>query len=276
MNINNQHFIIPCVAPDNERRNGIIYCIYHNTNQSMFYIGSTFQTLRDRIKGHISDSKRSNNKFYQYVNQFGWENFSSYVYEELKYVTDVELRIREGLHIKFYNSPLNSCISGNKYNEISGQLLTDKQYRDKTKEHRSKHYKEWRDSKADIICECGSVYNESHRSDHFKTTKHLKFVDKNKTVVCSCGVSYSINRIYSHLETLKHKDYIRMQEVNNYMQQMSLNNNTNYISGQYNNDAIEPIIGIDFIKSGMSGSCCPPEAGFPTALPIARIIPEPV
>jgi len=264
---NNNLIIIPCVAPENERRNGIIYCIYHNTNQGMFYIGSTFSTLRDRVSGHVSDSKRSNNKFYQYVNQFGWNNFSSFIYEEIKYVTDGELRYREGQYQLFYNSPLNSCIAGNNYNEF-GQLLTDKEYRDKTKEHRSKHYKEWRESKGYVLCECGISYHESHRSDHFKSNKHLEYVGMNNIEICSCGGnynrthlhihlktkqhlefigngdnftskqseviycvcggSYSNNRIDRHLETQKHKHYIYMQEVNNYMQQLSLN----YISNQ--------------------------------------------
>ena len=57
---------ISCIAPENERRNGIIYKIFHNEDQNIFYIGSTFKMLRDRIKGHIQNSKQNykNNKFY--------------------------------------------------------------------------------------------------------------------------------------------------------------------------------------------------------------------
>src|SRR6266853_863304 len=163
---NNNLIIIPCVAPENERRNGIIYCIYHNTNQGMFYIGSTFKTLRDRLNKHISDSKRSykTSKFYQYVNQFSWEQFSAFVYEEMRYVTDVELRIREGLYAKFYNSPLNSCIAGNNYNE-DGQLLTNQEYREKTKEHKTAQQKEYRERTKEHITE--------HKHEYYETNKDI-------------------------------------------------------------------------------------------------------
>ena len=64
----NFNYVVPCVRPEDERRNGIIYKIFHNENENMFYIGSTFTMLRDRIKAHITNSKTHNNKLI--VNNF--------------------------------------------------------------------------------------------------------------------------------------------------------------------------------------------------------------
>src|SRR5438552_1423835 len=103
--------IIPRIAQTTNDEMVLFIEIFHNTAQSMFYVGSTFKMLRDRMSAHISDCKRTNNTFYQYVNQFGWDNVCSDNYEEMKYVTEGELRYREGQYQKLYDPPLNTYIA---------------------------------------------------------------------------------------------------------------------------------------------------------------------
>src|ERR1700722_3209390 len=105
----NYNETISCVPDNNIRRNGIVYVIYKCDDNKVFYIGSTFKTLSERVSKHKNLSKRYiTNKFYEYVNQFGWEYFNAQVLEYVNFVTRGQLVKREGEYQIFYKPCLNT------------------------------------------------------------------------------------------------------------------------------------------------------------------------
>ena len=54
-------------------QNGKIYKLVNNVNDKI-YIGSTTQKLCNRKNTHKNDSKRSESKLYNFVNEIGFEN----------------------------------------------------------------------------------------------------------------------------------------------------------------------------------------------------------
>ena len=81
---------------------GIIYAII---DDGYFYIGSTTQSILERIGLHISASKshsKKYKKFYKYINEVrkGWENIIYIILEEVECINNKELRNKEYEYIK--------------------------------------------------------------------------------------------------------------------------------------------------------------------------------
>jgi len=80
---------------------GIIYAIL---DDGYFYIGSTTQSILERMGLHISASKgkSKNSKFYKYINEVrkGWEDIIYITLEEVECEHDTELRNKEYEYIK--------------------------------------------------------------------------------------------------------------------------------------------------------------------------------
>lgn len=73
------------------------------------YIGHTAATLLCRLNGHISMSKRSNNKFYTMIKHNGdWEYFDCSIVEEYPCKDKYEARQREEFWRKSLNAVMNS------------------------------------------------------------------------------------------------------------------------------------------------------------------------
>src|SRR6266853_4867995 len=99
MNINNlinSNEAISCVPDNQVRKDGIVYVIYKVDDTKVFYIGSSFKTLTERIRAHVQHSKVKDFALYNFVNQYGWDMFNSQVLEHVKFVTRRELYKREG------------------------------------------------------------------------------------------------------------------------------------------------------------------------------------
>ena len=54
-------------------QNGKIYKILNNIDGEI-YVGSTIETLGQRMAKHRSEAKRTQNKFYNHMNELGVEN----------------------------------------------------------------------------------------------------------------------------------------------------------------------------------------------------------
>lgn len=81
-----------------------IYGFQNQLNQK-WYIGQSIH-IEHRQKEHKNEmlSNRSNNKFYNALRKYGWENFSFQILEEC---SPEELNSKEVYWIKYYNSYLN-------------------------------------------------------------------------------------------------------------------------------------------------------------------------
>ena len=182
---------------------GNIYKIFDINNPEQFYIGSTFQTLANRLCGHkVMCLKQPNMKLYAYVNQLPnkWTDVKIELIELIKTnITKPELLKKEGEYQRLLKPPLNKYTAG-AFTEV-GRKQYDKQYnvdhkediqqykkqyyedhKQEIKERMQKQMKQYNEQhKEHINCNCGGTYVEYNKSIHFKTKKHKKYLESLQT-----------------------------------------------------------------------------------------------
>jgi hypothetical protein len=136
--------------------NGKIYMILsNNPDIQAKYIGSTIQTLAQRMAGHRRDYKRWLNgsshscSIYNEFQKYGIDQFHIELIEDYPCEREENLHSRENVFIRSIN-----CV-----NQRSAFLTVEenKQYRMEI-----------------ISCECGCEIRRNNRSKHIKSKKHLK------------------------------------------------------------------------------------------------------
>jgi hypothetical protein len=155
-------------------KNGKIYTIRSYQTDDI-YIGSTTQTLTKRLSTHKGDFKRWKNGKRHYTTSYEIIKYGDAYIELLELCpcdTKMELCRREGELIRSMD-----CVN----KEIAGR--TPKEYYQENKEKIKERNKEYRDDnnemrKEKLKCECGGRYTYTNKSLHFKTKKHLKFVNQ--------------------------------------------------------------------------------------------------
>jgi len=193
---------------------GNIYKIIHNQS-NIVYIGSTFDTLRNRWQGHKDKFKKGENfSIYPYFKQYGIENFKIILIKQYDVIDRKHLLMYEQL----WMNKMKNCINKQKafqplikeekritdkvYYEVNKDKIKEKikEYyeikKDKISEYQKEYYevnkkkvdkrnKEYRENNKDKIkikknekfnCECGSSVSNSNKSAHFKSKKHLNFI----------------------------------------------------------------------------------------------------
>ena len=173
--------------------NGKIYTIRSYQTDDI-YIGSTTQTLTKRLSKHKGDFKRWKKGTYHYVTSYELIKYNDVYIELLELCpcdTKMELCRREGELIRSMDC-VNRCVAGRtrkeylddnkekikEYVEANKEKINeyhkeyDKIYRHKNKEKNKERMNE------KFICDCGGDYTYANKSKHFKTKKHLKFVNQ--------------------------------------------------------------------------------------------------
>ncbi len=146
--------------------NGKIYKLT-SSNGNLCYVGSTTRSLDKRLLEHLNSYNCWKDNKCSYITSFKViEDETETIIELLENYqcnSRKELEIRERHYIES-----NKCVN----KTIPGR--TDKEYRE---EYYSKN-KDVLNAKANAkhTCECGGNYAHKHRSTHFKTLKHQKFV----------------------------------------------------------------------------------------------------
>ena len=169
-----------------EYSNGKIYKITNNVNDYI-YIGSTIKTLKERFNKHKSDYKfylNENNRkvsSFKLFNTHGIENCAIELIELYPCDNRTELEQQESVYI---NKNKEFCVNNN----IPGR--TDKQYREYQNEYRidnadkmKEYQNEYRDNNKDKlnnknICGCGGKFTNRNKSMHYKSKKHLNYLEK--------------------------------------------------------------------------------------------------
>ena len=146
----------------NKYKNGKIYTI-RSYQTDLIYIGSTRDALFKRLSYHKKDYKKWINNNKKYMTSFEICKFDDvYIELLLNYPCNDrgELCRKEGEFIRSMEC-VNSHIAGR----------THKQYKIDTKEK----------LKSKTSCVCGGKYTHQNRSTHFKTKKHLKYLNNIKS-----------------------------------------------------------------------------------------------
>ena len=142
---------------------GKIYKIVDNTNDAI-YIGSTCNSLKNRLSSHKGDYKRFLKGIFNNVKSFDIIKNNDYkieLLENCEVKTKSELLARERFFIE-NNDCINKNIPGRTHKEA------DKAYYIANKEKLNIK----RNGKFD--CECGAHFSYANKSRHFKSAKHQK------------------------------------------------------------------------------------------------------
>jgi hypothetical protein len=164
--------------PDYQK--GKIYKIWSPQGNEI-YIGSTINPLAKRFSEH--KTKRDCASKYLFEN---YDNVKIELIEEFPCNSKMELNRREGEHIRG-NECLNRCIAGRTRKECDKEWRENnkernkerlKEYYENNKEYFKEHrenYKEKRSEKFE--CECGGKYICGNKTTHFKSKKHIAFMN---------------------------------------------------------------------------------------------------
>lgn len=164
-------------------QSGKIYTIRSNQTEK-YYIGSTCSSLSKRFYDHNKKYKQYKLGKYAFVSSFNILQFNDAYIELLEKCScksKNELRKREGELIREHkNNVVNiriDCRTKKEHYQDNKNVYIEKAqcYYNTNKEQVKLH------QKAKYKCECGGKYTNSGKSQHFKTTKHLNFMElKNK------------------------------------------------------------------------------------------------
>ena len=192
---------------------GKIYFVRSNNPEiKSKYVGSTIQTLAQRMTGHRGGYKRwlvgKENAcaiFYEFQ-KYGIEQFHIELIEDYPCEREEQLLARENFFIR-----QEDCV-----NKIMA-ILTHEERDEKRKQYYQGRKNEVSvKGKEKIKCECGDIVSNSAGSlnRHIKTNKHktlmctkLKELDK-KTITCVCGCEITQKSLSRHLKSDRHKTLI--------------------------------------------------------------------
>ena len=172
--------------------NSIIYKLCcKDINITEVYVGSTTNFNR-RKQQHKNNCSNENGKKYKYnVYQFirnnrGFENWDMVEIEKYNCNDKRELHKRERYYIDTLKASLNKMIpthTRKEWLEKNKDILRkkDKEYYEKNKDKREEWLEKNKDRLKEIChCDCGGKYTHPHKSRHFKTKKHLEYLEKQK------------------------------------------------------------------------------------------------
>ena len=182
---------------------GKIYVI-KNKEDDEIYIGSTIQTLKERLRGHKRDYKKWVSGKYHYVSSFDILEKKDF-YIELLYNfscnSKKELEKQEGIEILN-----NKCVN----KRVAGRCKEDymKIYRSENKEHIAVYNKNRR------------LHNENHKKILKKADK--TFYDKNKEKMaikkyCDCGGRWTYKSKKRHEGSKKHIKWLNEKKKIDYV-----------------------------------------------------------
>jgi len=160
-------------------QNGKIYKVICSETGDV-YIGSTYTSLADRMRGHTAPSNGTMSKSFMnptihLINEFPCNNKAELLAEERKFVKEMECVNR---NIPGRTRKERDADNSNKIKQQT------KQYKLDNADEIKKWNKQYNIDNADKInkkfdCQCGGKYTHAHKSRHFKSKKHLKFINLN-------------------------------------------------------------------------------------------------
>jgi hypothetical protein len=194
---------------------GHIYKIICRLDSNFVYIGSTFNELKQRWKGHKDHYAKflqdgcKNMSTYKYYDKYGIENFKIILIKSYNVCRNSQ---RDNAHLRAYEqlwinktkravnlqNAFNALAKLDKriYYENNKEKIKEyrennkekmKEYRENNKEKIKEYNKEYSENNKEkinkrqrekITCECGSIITKKCIPRHIKTKKHLKLMQK--------------------------------------------------------------------------------------------------
>ena len=196
---------------------GHIYIIFCNVNPKIYYVGSTFNELKQRWINHKNHYKEKQLiSIYKYFDEYGIENFTlklikSYdVYREHN-KDRKHLEAYELLWINKLKGCCNQILPFNPLPKLSKQL-----YYEKNKEQSLRVNKKWRDNNKETKKQIDKNYYKKNKEHLLEVAKKYKINNKEQIaekrkekITCECGSIFGIWKRNRHIKSNKHQDYIK-------------------------------------------------------------------
>jgi hypothetical protein len=182
---------------------GKIYKITSSQTESI-YIGSTCNSLENRLLSHKKNYNLWKNEQYGYCSSFEIVKFDDSIItlvEEFPSTTKLELHTREGEIIRNTENCINYRIPGRtgaKY-RVENKELISKKY----KEYKFKNIEEFRKREK----EAGNRYRKKNK-DNINKKKRTKFE-------CECGGKFTYAGKSCHVKMKIHIHYLKQMEIIN-------------------------------------------------------------
>jgi hypothetical protein len=201
-------------------------------NDGYYYIGSTTSNLYKRFIQHKNDSKRSNRKIFNHINNIGWDNVRIILISEHCLESKEHLLREEDRHIKECKDDIMclNCIRAHvPYEEkVEYKRKYGKEYREQNKEQileRDRNYykqnrdrlinyqKEYLEKNREKVKSRKHNYYEQnkeeiseHKKEHYKKIKDKLLTKYN----CICGSEIVICCKARHEKSKKHINFISL------------------------------------------------------------------
>jgi hypothetical protein len=211
---------------DSKYENGKIYKII-SPNFEKYYIGSTKESLNNRLSKHLHDWKlHKNGERNDFITSFLLFQAGDYkieLIEDYPCESKKELHDREGhFQRKFKDDIVNKCIAGRSAKEwredntdklkeyFKQHYINNKErinerakiYYNNNKEKFSKANKKWREANKDKKAEQDKIYYEKNK-DKIRATMGAK--EK-----CECGGSYQRSNRARHMKSKQHIEFLNL------------------------------------------------------------------
>jgi|SaaInlV_125m_DNA_1040241.scaffolds.fasta_scaffold30595_2 hypothetical protein len=173
-----------------------IYKICCDDCPEFVYVGST-KAFRQR-KSHHKDNcnnRKDTKKLYNTIRENGgWDNWRMVIIEDCGEISFTQARIKEEEHRVKLNANLNMLRChrteehkkeyDKEYRENNKEHIKeyDKEYYENNKEYIKEHHKEYNEKNKEklnekINCNCGGKYTYQNKAKHFKTNRHLEYIE---------------------------------------------------------------------------------------------------
>ena len=200
------------------------------------YIGSTTETLSNRMAKHRNSYKRYFNNdaqrtsCFDIFDEFGMQNCKIELIENYPCISKEELTAREGYHIKNAEC-VNKLIAGRKqkeyykdtqeqrleyakkYRQQNAEKLKEKEkaYRESHKREKAESDKLYKEKNKQAISEQNKLWREQNQEKLKETNKQYRLMNQEKIrarktqrVLCECGCYISRDNLARHRLSLKH------------------------------------------------------------------------
>jgi len=150
----------------------------------------------------------------------GWDNFEMIIIEEYPCENVDEARLRERYWLETLGATLNKYIPSRtrqEYVEQNREIIYEKnrEYREQNREIIYEKNREYREQNKEIIREKKRKYREQNKEiirekkrEYYQKNKEIL----NKKIVCECGVECSKKHQLKHFKTKKHIEYLERKE----------------------------------------------------------------
>ena len=203
------------MAQVNKYNHSKIYKICSNLTDKI-YIGSTTQTLSQRLSDHVSQYKRYVRINDRYITSYEIIKLGDYyitLIEENNFNNKQQLFKREGEVIKLnINNVVNKQITGR----------TDKEYRQDNKEHLLEQHKQYYNNNKEHLLEQHKQYYNNNKvqiTEQNKVYYNDKKEQQFQPFVCECGLITSLHHKSRHMKSPKHINILQQlfnNELNHY------------------------------------------------------------